>query len=191
MCSSIVYSYCLSEDDTSRDCKLTKVQQRYVSSERSCNCSNYQTPVKNKEWRNRKSISKAKKIQSQTESNQPQTGSCKTHSGTDISQIETHKRQSKSLQTGATICSDSETVSPISSVFHSSSGESLCHGGLINDDKTQVELATTDNEKQEDNIKPNNTKNMKKVYDLIIIKWRGSYMEGCLGTPIPQRNFQN
>ena len=141
------------------------MQQRYVSSERSCNCSNYQTPVKNKEWRNRKSISKAKKSQSQTESNQPQTGSCKTHSGTDISQIETHKQQSKSLQTGATACSDSETVSPISSVFHSSSGESLCHGGVMNDDKTQVEL-TTDNEKQEDNIKPNSTKNMKKVSNI-------------------------
>ena len=53
-----LHRYCLSEEDTTRDARLSKIQRRYLSSERTCNCSSYQTPPRSD--RQRKSKRKEK-----------------------------------------------------------------------------------------------------------------------------------
>ena len=46
-----------------------KIQKRFVSSERSSNCSDYQTPIKTTELRNRKKLAKPKNTESEGSSN--------------------------------------------------------------------------------------------------------------------------
>lgn len=47
-------SYCLSDEDSLKNEKLSKIQQRFIPREYSSNCSNYETPRKNSEQRKRK-----------------------------------------------------------------------------------------------------------------------------------------
>ena len=56
------HSYCLSEEDSTRDARLSKIQRRYLSSERTCNCSTYETPPRSNRHRkpNRKEKSESK-----------------------------------------------------------------------------------------------------------------------------------
>ena len=55
-----IFSYCLNDHDTDTDSKLMKIQERFISSERSSNCSNCPTPVKNTELKNKKKLDKVK-----------------------------------------------------------------------------------------------------------------------------------
>ena len=59
-------SYCFNDEDASKDCKLMKIQRQFISSEHSSNCSNYQTPIKSKELKNKKKLKK-EKIKSKSE----------------------------------------------------------------------------------------------------------------------------